>query len=340
MKITEYLWEKKILVLLFVTCTIFTGSIIYLSENKSLLESNGFYAILITLFLFATYLTVDYLKVNLHCKKLKKMLESSETDWTVSVPSPNTFEQELYTKLLIKLKKDSDEKFAEFNDKKAEDIDFLETWVHEIKTPIAASKLIIENNLNTPTEKSLYDILDEIDKIEDMVQKTLCYSHLNDFSRDCRIGNINVQEVVNECIQSEYSNITNKDVILDIRNIDFDVYSDAKWLRFIIKQLIDNAVKYSRRKGIIQIESKSETTMNMLTIRDFGVGIKEEDLRRVFEKGFTGFNGRKAYASTGVGLYLSQKLAEKLGHTITISSQLGKGTEVTLCFPKGSVWPL
>ncbi len=334
MKITEYLWDRKILVLLFVTCTILTGSIIYLSENKSLLESNGFYAIILNLFLFAIYLITDYLKMELQCRKLKKLFESSGTDWTVSVPSPYTYEQKLYTQLLIKLKKDSDEKFAEFNAKEAEDIDFLETWVHEIKTPIAASKLIIENNLNTPTEKTLYNISDEIEKIEDMVQKTLCYSHLNDFSRDCRIGRVNVQRVVNECIQSEYSNIVNKGIKLDIGDIDFEVDSDAKWLQFIIKQLIDNAVKYSRPKGKIQIESQSDINGQRLIIRDFGIGIKKEDLRRVFEKGFTGFNGRKTYASTGVGLYLSQKLASKLGHIITLSSQIGKGTEVSIDFPK------
>lgn len=334
MKIAEYLWDKKVLISLFAVCTIFTSSIIYMSENKSLLESNGFYAILITLFLFTIYMVADYLKMNFHYRKLKTLLNSHEADWTVLVPSPYTSEQKIYTELLIKLKKDYDKKFAEFNDKNAEDIDFIETWVHEIKTPIAASKLIIENNLNTPTEKTLYNILDETEKIEDMIQKTLCYSQLNDFSRDCQIGRVNVQKVVNACIEREYSNITNKGIQLNIKSIDFEVDSDVKWLQFIIKQLIDNAVKYSRINGTLQIESKSEQNGQILIIRDFGVGIKEEDLRRIFEKGFTGFNGRRSNASTGVGLYLSQKLAGKLGHSITISSQLGKGTEVLLHFPK------
>lgn len=279
-------------------------------------------------------MAADYLKMNFHYRKVKTLLNSHEADWTVLVPSPYTSEQKIYTELLMKLKKDYDKKFAEFNDKNAEDIDFIETWVHEIKTPIAASKLIIENNLNTPNEKTLYNILDEIEKIEDMVQKSLCYSHLTDFSRDCQIGHVNVQKVVNECIQSEYSNIVNKDIKLEIQNIDFDVNSDAKWLQFIVKQLIDNAVKYSRSKGKIQIESQSDINGQTLIIRDFGIGIKKEDLRRIFEKGFTGFNGRKAYASTGVGLYLSQKLASKLGHIITLSSQIGKGTEASLHFPK------
>ncbi|MHC1748705.1 MAG: sensor histidine kinase [Cellulosilyticaceae bacterium] len=334
MKIREYLWDKKMLIFLFVASTIFTGSIIVLSENRSLFESNGFYAILVTLFLFIIYLTADYLKLNFHCRKLKKLSGNNETDWIVSVPSPHTFDQKLYTELLIKLKRNSDEKFEEFSDKNAQDIDFLKTWIHEIKTPIAASKLIIENNLNTPTEKTLYNILDEIEKIEDMVQKTLCYSQLNDFSRDCQIGKVSVQKVVNACIEREYSNIINKGIQLTIKSINFEVDSDIKWLHFIIKQLIDNAIKYSRINGTLQVESKSEQNGQILIIRDFGVGIKEEDLRRVFEKGFTGFNGRKSKASTGVGLYLSQKLAGKLGHSITISSQLGEGTEVSLHFPK------
>ena len=334
MKISEYLWGEKGLILLVTVCAILTGSIIYMSEHKSLFESNGFYAVLLTLFLFAAYLASDYLIRNFHCRKLKTILNSHETDWAVLLPSPNTPEQKIYTELLLKQKKDYDKKFTEFNDKNAEDIDFIETWVHEIKTPIAASKLIIENNLNAPTEKTLYNILDEIDKIEDMVQKSLCYSQLTDFSRDCQIGQVNIQKVVNECIQSEYSNIVNKDIRLNIQNIDFNVNSDAKWLQFIVKQLIDNAVKYSRPHGEIQIEFQSGTNGQTLIFRDFGIGIKKEDLRRVFEKGFTGFNGRRANTSTGVGLYLSQKLASKLGHIITLSSQIGKGTEASLHFPK------
>lgn len=334
MKISAYLWDRKVLTILFIVCIVFTGTIIWLTEGKSLFVSNGFYSILVSLTLFAIYMTVDYLRLNFHFRKLNTLLEKEGTDWIVSVPSPYTAEQRIYTELLYKLKRDYDAKFAEYGRKKAEDIDFLETWVHEIKTPIAASKLIIENSLNAPTEKALYSILDEIEKIEDMVQKTLCYSHLNDFSRDCRISRVNIQNVVNACIQSEYSNITNKGIQLDIKNVNFEVTSDMKWLQFIIKQLIDNAVKYSRSKGTIQIESTLDAAEYTLIIRDFGVGIKKEDLRRVFEKGFTGFNGRRAYASTGVGLYLSQKLALKLGHAITISSEIGKGTEVSLHFRK------
>lgn len=334
MKISAYLWDRKVIIILFVVCMVFTGTIIWLTEEKSFFESNGFYAILVSLTFFAIYIIADYLRLNFHFRKLNSLFEKEGTDWIVSVPSPYTAEQKIYTELLCKLKKDSDAKLAEYGQKNAEDIDFLETWVHEIKTPISASKLIIENSLNAPTEKTLYNILDEIEKIEDMVQKTLCYSHLNDFSKDCRISRVNVQKVVNACIQSEYSNITNKGIRLDIKNINFEVNSDAKWLQFIIKQLIDNAVKYSRFKGTIRIVSTFDATGYTLIIRDFGVGIKKEDLRRVFEKGFTGFNGRKAYASTGVGLYLSQKLASKLGHTITISSEPGKGTEVRLNFPK------
>jgi Signal transduction histidine kinase len=334
MKISAYLWDRKALIILFVVCMIFTGTIIWLTEEKSLFESNGFYAILISLTFFAIYMIADYSRLNFHFRKLNTLFEKEGTDWIVSVPSPYITEQKIYTELLFKLKKDSDAKFAEYGQKNAEDIDFLETWVHEIKTPIAASRLIIENSLNAPTEKTLYSILDEIEKIEDMVQKTLCYSHLNDFSRDCRISRVNVQKVVNVCIQSEYSNITNKEIQLDIKNINFEVTSDAKWLQFIIKQLIDNAVKYSRAKGIIRIFSAADANVYTLIIRDFGIGIKKEDLRRVFEKGFTGYNGRKTYASTGVGLYLSQTLSSKLGHTITITSELGNGTEVSLHFPK------
>lgn len=172
--------------------------------------------------------------------------------------------------------------------------------------------------------------MDEVQKIEDMVQKTICYSQLNDFSKDCQISDVSLQRVANKCIQSEYSNIQNKNIHLNIENIDFTVNSDEKWLGFIVKQILDNAVKYSRDDGEISIYGINEHYDQRLVIRDHGVGIRAEDVRRVFDKGYTGVNGRKKTTSTGVGLYLSNKLAKKLGHEIRIDSVFGEGTTVEI----------
>ena len=233
-----------------------------------------------------------------------------------------------------KFYKDANEKLAEHHLKNAEDLEFITTWVHEIKTPIAASKLIIENNLSDPSEKVLFSIEDEIDKIEDFVQMTLYYSRANDFAKDYSINSITLSKIVEDCVKREYSSITNKNLSLHIDNLDIPIDTDEKWLGFIVKQILDNAIKYSSPCGEIKIYADIVENEVVLFIEDEGVGIKEEDIRRIFEKNFTGANGRRFYTATGIGLYLSQKLARKLGHFISVTSNYGYGTKMAIHFPK------
>ncbi|WP_243441454.1 sensor histidine kinase [Clostridium arbusti] len=245
-------------------------------------------------------------------------------------------EQRIYHDLLIKLYKDANEKVVAHNTKSIENLEFMTMWVHEIKTPIAASKLIIENSVNAPSEKVLYSIEDEINKIEDFVQMTLFYLRSDDFAKDYLIHSINLNTIINDCIIREYSSITNKNLSLNMDNLDLEIDTDEKWLGFIIKQILDNAIKYSSINSAIKIYAEQTEKESVLYIEDSGIGIKAEDINRVFDKSFTGNNGRKFYTSTGIGLYLSQKLARKLGYNISVSSEYGNGTKVSIHFPKWS----
>lgn len=330
MSMIKYLQQNMKLLILGLFFCVFPGVMIALNEEEKFLESDGFYCITVLLFVFLIYILCDFVGKNKFCKELKKLQGSNELDFVVSLPEAKTYEQDLYTKLLLRLKANIDDTLLNVEAQKEEDMEFVETWVHEIKTPISAAKLVIENNLDDPKEETLYALLDEIQKIEDMVQKTICYSQLNDFSKDCQISDVNLRKVVNKCIQSEYSNIQNKNIQLKIENLDFTVNSDGKWLGFIVKQILDNAVKYSKTNGVISIYGINEHYNQRLVITDYGVGIRAEDVRRVFDKGYTGMNGRKKTTSTGIGLYLSNKLAKKLGHNIRIESESGKGTVVEI----------
>lgn len=330
MRIITYLHQNLKLLILGLFFCIFPGLMIALTEEVSFFEINGFYCITVLLFVFVLYLFIDFMRKRSFCQQLTNLLESEELDFVVSLPEPQTCEEELYTKLLYRLKMIAEKNYLSFEEQKEEDMEFVETWVHEIKTPISAAKLIIENSLDEPKEETLYALLNEIQRIEDMVQKTICYSQLNDFSKDCQIGDVSLQSVVNKCVQSEYSNIQNKDIHIKMENLDFIINSDEKWLGFIVKQILDNAVKYSKAHSEIYIYGINEHYDQRLVIRDFGVGIRAEDVRRVFDKGYTGANGRKKMTSTGVGLYLSNKLAQKLGHEIRIDSTPGKGTIVEI----------
>lgn len=333
MKVKEYLSDRKVLILLYTATAIFTGMCMYLDESVSFLQSNGMYAIEISLLLFIIYLTIDFLIKRNYYNKLGE-ISSEGLDWVESLPTPANIEQRRNHELLRRLYGNANKSLEEHHTKSAEDLEFITMWVHEIKTPIAASKLIIENSLNNPTEKALYSVQDEIDKIEDFVQMTLFYSRAGDFAKDYMINSVSLKKVVNDCLKREFSSITNKNINLKLDNLEVFIDTDEKWLGFIIKQILDNAIKYSASGGEIKIYLEQKDTEKILNIQDNGMGIKEEDIGRIFDNNFTGENGRKFYNATGIGLYLSRKLAAKLGHFLTVTSDYGHGTMVSIHFPK------
>lgn len=335
MKLWDYLKDKKYLILLYGIVMLFIGTIIYLQEAVPLSESNGLYVVEIAFTLFILYLIIDYMIIKKHYDLLIKASQTGNFDWINSIPGPQNSEQRIYQELLYKLYQDANVKLDEYSTKNSEDMDFITMWVHEIKTPIAATKLIIENGLDNPTEKVLYHIEDEIDRIEDFIQMSLFYSRANDFAKDYVLSSINLETIVKECIKREYSCITGKKLVLEMKDLDININTDEKWLAFIIKQLIDNAVKYSLPEKTIKIYVEQMEKEVILNIEDQGTGIKKEDIRRIFDKNFTGMNGRRLYNSTGIGLYLSQKLARKLGHTITVTSKYGCGACFSIHFTIG-----
>ena len=321
---------------LILQASLFTGAVIYMGESTSLSESYALYVVLVSLFLFFIYLTVDFILKRKHFNMIKENSLSEGFDWVNSIPAPMSAEESIYYELLIKLYKAANEKIAAHNTKSIENLEFMTMWVHEIKAPIAASKLIIENSINDPSEKALYSIEDEINKIEDFVQIALFNSRSDDFSKDYMICSTNLNKIVNECIIREYSSITNKKLTLKMYSIDLQIDTDEKWLGFIIKQILDNAIKYSPISSVIKIYAEQNEKESVLYVEDSGIGIKPEDISCVFNKSFTGNNGRKFYNSTGIGLYLSQKLARKLGYNISVLSEYGHGTKVSIHFPKWS----
>lgn len=335
MKLWDYLKDKKYLILLYGIVMLLIGTIIYLREAVPLSESNGLYVVEIAFTLFILYLIIDYMIIKKHYDLLIKASQTGNFDWINSIPGPQNSEQRIYQELLYKLYQDANVKLDEYSTKNSEDMDFITMWVHEIKTPIAATKLIIENGLDNPTEKILYHIEDEIDRIEDFIQMSLFYSRANDFAKDYVLSSINLETIVKECIKREYSCITGKKLVLEMKDLDININTDDKWLAFIIKQLIDNAVKYSLTEKTIKIYVEQMEKEVILNIEDQGTGIKKEDIRRIFDKNFTGMNGRRLYNSTGIGLYLSQKLARKLGHTITVTSKYGCGACFSIHFTIG-----
>lgn len=217
-------------------------------------------------------------------------------------------------------------------DKKYKDhLTFINQWVHQMKTPIAVMKLQLKE---FEGEERAAEMQEEMDKLIRGLDKSLYYARLDSFQKDFIIKKVNLKEIIRESV-NENKRLFIKNRItprLDIDN-DITILSDYKWLKFVVQQIIENGIKYSRNKGtMLFIESVKDKDKVKLNIKDEGIGIAKKDLRRVFDQFFTGENGRKYGESTGMGLYLCREVLTKLGHVITVESEIDKGTTVTIEF--------
>lgn len=210
--------------------------------------------------------------------------------------------------------------------------EFMELWVHEIKTPLAAINLICENNKSKVTNS----INEESLKIDGFIEMILFYARSQMPEKDYLIKMCKLTDIVNKVIIRNKNSFLEKNIRLDMRDLNVSVRTDSKWMEFIINQIIVNSIKYTQDNPLIEIYSVSDKESVSLIIQDNGIGISAKDLPRVFEKGFTGENGRSKYNSTGMGLYLVKKLCLALGNNVLIDSTLGVGTTVKIVFPIGS----
>lgn len=203
-------------------------------------------------------------------------------------------------------------------------IDYYTLWAHQIKTPISAIHLILQTEDNElSSELSM-----ELFKIEQYVEFVLQYLRLESMSSDLVLKSQSLDNIVKQAVRKYARMFIRKRIKMDFKDLNCEVLTDEKWLLFAIEQLLSNALKYTREGTIsIYMDDASEKT---LVIEDTGIGIKEEDLARIFERGFTGYNGRWDKQSTGLGLYLCKQILNKLSHGITIESRVDEGTKVKI----------
>ena len=224
-----------------------------------------------------------------------------------------------------------DEREAELYQKKSDAenryndlVDYYTLWVHQIKTPIAASKLLVSEVTDRQLKQQLEQ---EIFKIDSYTNLVLQYLRLESFHDDLVLKKENIEDLVKEVIRKYAIFFIQKGLSVNLHDLDRSIVTDKKWLLVVIEQILSNSLKYTNEGGI-------EIYMNGqdLCIKDTGIGIKNSDQLRVFERGFSGYNGRMTQQSSGLGLYLTQKISQELGHQIRIESELGQGTTVRIKF--------
>lgn len=215
--------------------------------------------------------------------------------------------------------------------------EYIEMWIHEVKIPIATAQLVLANHQNEYSDS----IAEELRKIEDYTEQALFYARSSYVEKDYRISDISLKEAVHEVVLRNKRNLIMEHAQMNLHDLDVTVLSDGKWLRFLLGQILSNCLKYKGNSTLsIEVYVKKNKELTELHIKDNGIGIAKKDLPMVFEKGFTGSNGRSNVKSTGIGLYLCKKLCDRLEHSITIDSDGVNGCEVVIGFPKTSYYDM
>ena len=279
---------------------------------------------------------IEYFKRKKFYDNLLKMLEELDEKYLITeiIKTPNFLEGQILKNSLEQIDKSMLENVNKYKYMTEDYKEYIELWIHEIKIPIATSKMVIENNKNAITKS----IDEELDKVENYIEQALFYARSNTVEKDYYIRKVVLKEIVNESIKKNKSSLIQEKISIDIHDLEIEVNTDNKWIVFILNQIIQNSIKYRKKENsVMEIYANQGKENVILYIKDNGIGIKQGEITRVFEKGFTGTNGRLSNKkSTGIGLYLCKKLCNKLGIGIELNSVQNEGTEVKLVFPKDS----
>lgn len=329
MMFLEYLEEKIFFIIISLIFTLLLSIyLLLIGINSSVVI---LLAILIILFIFISLIS-NYLIIKKKYKKIVNLVDSLDEKYLIKevIKKTKNLENRAYYYALDKSCKSLNDKLSEVENSKNEYLDFLDSFIHEIKTPIAALSLYADNN----SDKK---IKEEVLKISRLVDKMLFFSKSDVVEKDYFIKEVSLIDLVHPVLLEYKNYLLNYSFKVEVKDLDnLKVYTDIKWLNFIISQILSNSLKYQNKKNrLIRIKGINNKNNIKLEIYDNGVGIKESDLSKVFEKGFTGSNRAKKNSS-GIGLYLTKKLCDKLGLDIKIESVYLKYTKVTITFPKGN----
>ena len=331
MKLMDFLKERILFIIISLMILVFT-SILLLALKVD------FYAIvfifLINFIGILIYHIYDYFNRKKYYNELINNLGALDKKYLISdvIDEGSFLESKILYYIINETTKSMKDDISYLRINNKEYREYIELWVHEIKTPIASSKLLIENNKSELTES----IGEDLSKVESYIEQALFYARSNTLEKDYIIKELDLKSVVNKVIRRNSKVLIEKKIKIEILDTEKIVYTDNKWLEFIINQIISNSIKYVDNKKLenkIKFYTRNIGENIVLYIEDNGIGMNEKDVIKAFEKGYTGENGRRFGKSTGIGLYICKKLTQKLGLGINVESEINKGTRIAIIFP-------
>lgn len=321
---------------------------------------NMLYAAQLSLFFGALAVWADYRDYRRKCLALFRALHR-ETDRLRELPEPGNMPERLYQQLVAEEEREKRKLLTRYDERQKEMADYYTMWTHQIKTPIAALRLLLQNeealsgevygkeagqraaeedgaeSQEGQAQETRRREAEELFKIEQYAQMALCYARLDSPSSDFLFREYNVYEIVKQAVRKYSVLFLRSGLSFRMEEFTLQAVTDEKWLGFVVEQVFSNALKYTHRGGIAiygadEAGDPDQGEVSCLVIEDTGIGIRECDLPRIFERGFTGYNGRQDKRSTGLGLYLCERIMSRMSHTMKVRSVLGQGTKVILGF--------
>ncbi len=306
--------RKTVLILLFFYVIFAVTFLMYHLPMKAVI-----YPALLCSLLSIIFIIVDLSRAR---KKHAKLVELRKltADVIYSLPAIQGIEDGDYQEIILRLKEEQSQLETAMNNRYTDMIDYYTVWAHQIKTPIASMRLILQNEDSALSRKLSSDLF----RIEQYVEMVLVFLRLGSASTDYVIKRYKLDSIIRQSVKKFAGEFIIRKIRLEYEPVKEEVITDEKWLSFCIEQVISNALKYTQ-EGSVKIYM---TEPKILCIEDTGIGIAPEDLPRIFEKGYTGYNGRSDKKASGIGLYLCRSICNKLGHAITVKSTLDRGTVI------------
>ncbi|NBC67732.1 sensor histidine kinase [Paenibacillus sacheonensis] len=317
MKLLRFLYYERSYMLLSAATFGLVMLIWYADPGNHLHTDSLVYLIVLQLLLMAAFFGYRYYRNEYAVRTMR------EED-----AAPLSLEAEAYQRVVQEMERAHIRALNEVHARQKEYYDFIVTWFHEVKTPISVIRLMQQ------TEIEPRSLEEQVARIEQYVDQALYYAKLDDFNQDYDLVNCDLEPLLKHVIKSWSKTFIARKIRLALEVGPTIVQSDTKWLHYIIGQLLSNSLKYTPANGEIRISAQTNGQEKLLIVRDSGIGIEPRDLPRIFNRGFTGTNGRVHMKSTGMGLYLAQELSKKLGHYLTCVSEAGRFTEMTIHFPR------
>ncbi|WP_427813588.1 two-component system sensor histidine kinase SapS [Enterococcus sp. 22-H-5-01] len=332
MTFLKYLKDRSLIIIGWLILSLLMIFMVWLTPGLNHFWDNISYLLVLQLFFIFVFFALDYYRRGKWYKALDHQADSHLQHF---VEVANTNEEQMVQAYINQQVREHHLMLEQLLDSQKDQKDYMDSWIHEIKVPLAAVDLILNAiEFDIPDEKFI-SLQNEIQKIDEYVEQILYYSRSDEFVNDYLIQEYSLKKIIQPIIRGQANYFIQKNLQLTLSEEDVKVLTDAKWIEFIFRQLLSNAIKYTPNHGTIDIKIVTKNSGISLILEDNGIGIPAEDLGRIFDKGFTGENGRKAQQhSTGIGLYLAKTLATKLGVTLTAESQTGIGTKMTLFFPR------